>query len=102
MSEKIKTFEETFNKFISKRVDDLDPIILNDRKYTESTIEINSNYEKILMALEENNHVKLLEYLDQYTSAMNYEGGIISEIMYFQGLKDGFRLLRILNRKDTI
>lgn len=97
MREPNKPFEQSFREFIINRLMvDLDILLSSNGElkavYEESTL----HFENVRMAVSEGNKKLFEEYIDQYKSAQAAAGGIIAEISYIQGMKDAYRLFRLL------
>jgi hypothetical protein len=92
-----KSFEDAFSNFVGTRVsEDLAELYLDNSKYIQLGVDIDSCSEEILSAVPEDSKSELRELLDKYTGINGLMSALVNEILYVQGLKDGIKLGCIL------
>lgn len=88
-----KGFMEAFREFISGRVAaDLDKCLLADSEYNRINSEIETQEEKIITCVHSGDTSEFDALFDRLSSMLGEMENAVAEIMYLQGMKDGFRL----------
>ncbi len=92
-----KGFEEAFKDFISKHVtEDLDRYLSSDMEYARLSSEIENQENKIKACVHSEDITEFDSLFDKLNSLCGELESTISDIMYLQGIRDGFRLCSIL------
>ncbi len=92
-----KNFEEAFWDFVSKRVtEDLDHLLQSDREYSRLTLEIEAQEERVKACVHSADIREFDSLFDRLNSLCGEMESTVSDIMYLQGIRDGFRLYNIL------
>ncbi|NJD04656.1 MAG: hypothetical protein FIA99_19125 [Ruminiclostridium sp.] len=97
-----KNFEESFSEFVTKRLnEDMGVLVLDKKEFIELNEEIDQYHEKMLIAFTEGNNEAFQECLDKYISLQGCASGIIEEAAYIQGMKDLYKLLKMLEEGEA-
>ncbi len=97
MNNTSKSFEEAFKDFVSKRVtEDLDAYLPSDSEYERLTSEIEVQEERVKACVHSDDNREFDSLFDRLNSLCGEMESTVSNIMYLQGIRDGFRLYTML------
>jgi len=101
MDENIKAFEESFKEFISQRLnEDLGVLILENKELKEMYEDSENYHKKIFTAFDKGDKEAFEDGFDKFTSIQDEICGNIAELSYLQGMKDTYRLIKMLEKRE--
>lgn len=97
MSSIPKSFDEAFKGFISKRVlEELSQCLSADGRYRRVSSEIDTLEDKIKETIPPEHNKEFGTLFERFDNLYGQLESIIADIMYMQGMRDGYRLCSIL------
>lgn len=83
----LKDFKELFREFLGRRTDEFYGLYNNNNDYLKVEKKIDSLYKKIEKTLDK----KQSDMVNIYEDQINFERALTEDLIYEQGVKDGFK-----------